>query len=356
MSTDFLVIGGGIAGLAAGAALSGLGRVTVLEAEDQLGYHTSGRSAALYEENYGAPSVIALNRASLPELRERGVLSPRGLLLVALTGQDADYAHDMDAMGLEPLTLDEMLAKVPVLRREALIGGGFRDGAYDIDTNALLQGFARDIRSHGGAVITRARVTAIRRVATGWVVKAGAEYEAPVLVNAAGSWADQVAVMAGIKPLGLQPYRRSMARVPVPDGFDAKGWPMMFGAGEEWYAKPDAGALIVSPSEEHPMEPHDAWPEDEVLAEGIARYEEAVDAPVTRLLAKWAGLRTFAPDRTLVLGPDPLDASFVWSAGQGGYGFQTAPGAARLVADLIGGRASELDAAEVAALRPDRLR
>jgi D-arginine dehydrogenase len=354
--SDFLVIGGGIAGLAAGAALSELGRVTVLEGEDQLGYHTSGRSAALYEENYGAPSVIALNRASLPVLRERGVLSPRGLLLVALKGQEAAYADDMAGMGLHDISPDEMMAKVPVLRRDQLIGGGFHDGAYDIDTDALLQGFARDIRARGGAVITRAKVSAIRRVPTGWVVSAGADYEVPVLVNAAGSWADQVAEMAGLPPIGLQPYRRSMARVPVPDGHDAKGWPMMFGAGEEWYAKPDAGALIVSPSEEHPMEPHDAWPEDEVLAEGIARYEEAVDAPVTRLLAKWAGLRTFARDRTLVLGPDPLDTSFVWSAGQGGYGFQTAPGAARLVADLVGGRASELSAGDVAALRPDRLR
>jgi glycine/D-amino acid oxidase-like deaminating enzyme len=147
-----------------------------------------------------------------------------------------------------------------------------------------------------------------------------------------------------------------MARIPAPGGLDCRGWPMMFGAGETWYAKPDAGALIVSPAEADPMDPHDAYPDDMILAEGLARYEAVVTTPVTRLLASWAGLRTFAPDRTLVLGPDPTDPGFVWSAGQGGYGFQTAPAASRLVADLVGGRAPGLDAAAVAALKPDRLR
>jgi glycine/D-amino acid oxidase-like deaminating enzyme len=147
-----------------------------------------------------------------------------------------------------------------------------------------------------------------------------------------------------------------MARIPAPGGHDVARWPMLFGTGESWYAKPDAGALIVSPAEEHPMEPHDAWPEDIVLAEGLARYEAHVTEPVTRLLASWAGLRTFAPDRVLVLGPDPDMPDFVWVAGQGGYGFQSSQGAAQLVADLVGGRPPELDAATVAALRPDRLR
>ena len=165
---------------------------------------------------------------------------------------------------------------------------------------------------------------------------------------------DQVAAMAGVRPLGFTPYRRSMARIPAPGGQDVGRWPMMFGPGEDWYAKPDAGALIVSPAEEDLMEPHDAWADDMVLAEGLARYEEMVTEPVTRLLASWAGLRTFAPDRVLVIGPDVGEPSFFWLAGQGGYGFQTCPAASRLAADLIAGRMPELDAGLVAQLDPAR--
>jgi glycine/D-amino acid oxidase-like deaminating enzyme len=145
-----------------------------------------------------------------------------------------------------------------------------------------------------------------------------------------------------------------MARIPAPGGHDVSRWPMMFGPGEDWYAKPDAGALIVSPAEEDLMEPHDAWADDMVLAEGLARYEEVVTEPVTRLISSWAGLRTFSPDRVLVIGRDPREPSFFWLAGQGGYGFQTCPAASRLAADLIGGRTPELDADLVAALSPAR--
>ena len=179
-------------------------------------------------------------------------------------------------------------------------------------------------------------------------------FTARQIVNAAGPWVDQVAAMAGIRPLGFTPFRRSMARIPAPGGHDVSRWPMMFGPGEDWYAKPDAGALIVSPAEEDLMEPHDAWADDMVLAEGLARYEEMVTEPVTRLISSWAGLRTFSPDRVLVIGRDPREPSFFWLAGQGGYGFQTCPAASRLAADLIGGRTPELDADLVAALSPAR--
>src|SRR5690606_30261562 len=197
----------------------------------------------------------------------------------------------------------------------------------------------------------------IERTATGWRVRwPGGEAEAPLLVNAAGAWVDNVARMAGVRPLGFQPNRRSMARIPAPGGLDVSSWPMIFGPGETWYAKPDAGALIVSPAEEDPAEPHDAWADDMVLAEGLARYEAMVTAPVTRPLASWAGLRTFAPDRVLVIGPDPDVPSFFWVAGQGGYGFQTSAAASALVGDLVAGRSPALDAATVAALSPARFR
>ena len=175
-----------------------------------------------------------------------------------------------------------------------------------------------------------------------------------MLINAAGAWADQIAVLAGLPPLGLTPMRRSMARIAAPGGHDVARWPMLMGAAESWYAKPDAGALIVSPAEEHPMQPQDAWADDMVLAEGLARYEEMVTAPVTRLIASWAGLRSFLPDRVPALGPDPVAPGFFWVAGQGGYGFQSAPAASALVADLVAGRAPALDPDIVRALDPAR--
>jgi glycine/D-amino acid oxidase-like deaminating enzyme len=360
MDHDFLVIGGGIAGTSAGARLSDLGRVLLLEAETALAYHASGRSAALYEANYGHHVTIALNLASREDhdTLDGGVLSPRGLMLLAGKGQEAQFAHDIVAMDMSPIDVDEAVARVPILNPDAVTGVAFDGDAWDIDTDRLVQVFARTIRENGGAVETGAKVTEVTRINGGWRVRAGSESRtARNLVNAAGAWADQVAVMAGIAPLGLRPMRRSVARIPAPGGHDVSGWPMLLGAGEGWYAKADAGALIVSPAEEDPVaEPHDAWPEDLVLAEGIARYQDFVTEEVTRVTSSWAGLRTFSPDRALVLGPDPSDATFVWVAGQGGYGFQTAPAASRLIADLVAGRPPVLDPATVAALSPARFR
>ncbi|GGL68389.1 NAD(P)/FAD-dependent oxidoreductase [Wenxinia marina] len=356
--SDFLVIGGGIAGISAGARLAELGRVTVLEREPALAYHASGRSAALFEANYGKPAVIALNHASREHHRTArgGVLSPRGLMLVGTPETEAAYREDVAAMKLDEISPQEATALFPILDTASVTAVAHSPDAWDIDTDKLVQDFARDIREAGGRIVTGAEVTAIRRTDAGWSVTAGEEHEAAVLIDAAGAWADVVASMAGIAPIGFTPLRRSMARIAAPEGLDPGGWPMVFGAGEAWYMKPDAGALIVSPADEDPAEPHDAWADDMVLAEGLARYEAHVTAPVTRMLANWAGLRTFAPDRQLVLGPDPSDPSFVWCAGQGGYGFQSSPAASRLLADLVGGRTPELDPATVVALSPSRFR
>lgn len=356
MTTDFLIIGGGIAGVSAAARLSHLGRVTLLEAEDHLAHHASGRSAALYEPNYGLPPVVTLSHASGDDLRAAGVLMPRGIMLLGAEGEDAVFASECRDFGLSEISPGEARAMVPILgpsvRRVAVA-----DHAWDIDTDLLIQGFVREARGNGAEILTRARVTAIAREGTLWHVRTAAgEHVARMLVNAAGAWVDEVARMAGVRPLGVTPLRRSMARIPAPEGRDPARWPMLMGAGETWYAKPDAGALIVSPAEEDPVDPHDAWADDMVLAEGLARYEEMVTAPVTRLLASWAGLRTFAPDRVLVIGPDPEVPSFFWVAGQGGYGFQTSTAASTLVADLVAGRTPLLDADTVAALSPSRFR
>lgn len=355
--TDFLILGGGIAGISAAARLSHLGKVTVLEAEAHLAHHASGRSAALYEPNYGLKPVVGLSLASGDYFHSQpNILSPRGLMILARADEKAQLHEEASDMALDPISVDEARAIVPIIN-DTIAHAAYGNHAWDIDTDLLIQNFAREARGNGAEIVTNARATAIAKTTSGWAVTtASGIYEGRVLVNAAGAWVDQVAAMAGVQPLGFQPYRRSMARIPAPGGHDLSGWPMMFGVGELWYAKPDAGALIVSPAEEDPAEAHDAWADDMVLAEGLARYEEFVTEPVTRLISNWAGLRTFAPDRVLVIGPDTKDSSFFWLAGQGGYGFQSSPAASQLAADLIGGKPSALDQDLIASLSPARFK
>lgn len=356
MDADFLIIGGGIAGISAAARLSELGSVLLLETEAAFAHHASGRSAALYEPHYGAPAVVGLSMASGPDFRALpNVLSPRGLMLVAKADAREAFDHDLKKMAFDPISVAEARAIVPILNPDVVAFAGHATHAEDIDTDLLLQGFLREARGRGAQALTGAKVTGIEKLTDGWrVTSTAGTFAGRLLINAAGAWVDEIAKMAGVKPLGFTPNRRSMARIPAPGGHDVSKWPMMFGPGEDWYAKPDAGALIVSPAEEHPMDPHDAWADDMVLAEGLARYEEMMTEPVTRLISNWAGLRTFAPDRVLVIGRDLRDPSFFWLAGQGGYGFQTCPAASRLAADLIGGRAPEIDADLVAQLSPAR--
>lgn len=358
MDADFLIIGGGIAGVSASARLAPFGRVVLVEAETALAHHASGRSAALYEPRYGLPPVVGLSMASGEYFRAQpGVLSPRGLLVLGKADQAEEFAAEAKDLGVEGISVDEARAMVPILNPQTVAYAAWAEHAWDIDTDLLLQGFARVAKGHGAEYRFGAKVTAIAKIDGGWRVTAGGvQITGRLLINAAGAWVDEVAKLAGVKPIGFQPNRRSMARIPAPGGHDVSKWPMIFGCGETWYAKPDAGALIVSPAEEHPMEPHDAWADDMVLAEGLARYEEMVTEPVTRLITSWAGLRTFSPDRSLVIGRDPDEASFVWVAGQGGYGFQSSPAASQLVADLVMGHAPQIDEGLVAQLSPARFR
>lgn len=349
--TDIIVIGGGIAGVSVAARLAPCASVTLLEGESALGYHASGRSAALFEENYGAPSVKALNRASAAY--HQPYLSDRGFLLLARAGEDAGFEADMGALCCPEITVAEARAHVPILA-PCITRAAYHAGAKDIDTDRMIQDFAKAVRAHGGQVITGAQVTAI--AGTGpWTVRCGdATYTADLLINAAGAWVDDIAKMAGVRPIGIEPRRRSMARLPAPGGQDVSRWPIFFGVGESWYAKPDAGKLLVSPADEDLVPPQDAWADDMVLAEGLDRYAQHVTMPVTRVETTWAGLRSFAPDRTLVLGRDPACPDFIWCAGQGGYGFQTAPAASQLLADLVLGRPPEIDAETVQTLSPAR--
>lgn len=352
---DFLIIGGGIAGVSAAARLSELGSVTLLEGEDGLAYHTSGRSAAMFEQNYGKPSTIDLNKASRGFHEDAGILSPRGLMLVGNADTAGKFAADQKQMQLDMISISEAKGMVPILNETTVDRAAYHNSAWDMDTDKLIQTFVRMARRNGATVSTKLHVKSVAKTDNGWSVQAGDQvFEASNLVNAAGAWVDEIATMAGINPLGFTPLRRSMARIPAPGGHDVSNWPMMFGPGEEWYAKADAGALIVSPAEEDPTTPHDAFADDMVLAEGLARYEANVTEPVTRLLSSWAGLRTFSRDRTLVLGPDVGEPSFIWCAGQGGYGMQSSPAASQLLADLVSGTASELPTDTIAALSPKR--
>ncbi|CUH54039.1 NAD(P)/FAD-dependent oxidoreductase [Shimia marina] len=354
---DFLIIGGGIAGLSAAARLAPLGKTLVLERETALGYHASGRSAAMFEPNYGLPSTIALSRASAAffATTDGGFLSPRGVMFLAKSEDRDAFSAACDNFEAIPLPLDEAHQRVPIINRTVAAYAALHQEASDIDTDRFLQWCARTCRAHGGDVLTNQDVTEITRISSGWQVQTPtAIYETKLLLNAGGAWADHIATRAGIAPLGITPMRRSMARIPAPGGYDLHDWPMLLDVHEHWYAKPDAGSLIISPAEEDPMAPFDAWPDDMVLAEGIARYQKFVTEEVTHLEASWAGLRSFTPDRNLALGPDRQDPTFVWVAGQGGYGFQSAPAAAQLIADLISGQPSELDAATRQALDPRR--
>lgn len=359
MKTDILIIGGGIAGLSAAATLSPHANVILLETEDALGYHASGRSAAMFLKDYGNDVVRALNYASAEhhKVTDGGMLSKRGMMLVARPDQYDDFKAEHAAFGMQEISMEEAFNHVPILNAKTCAFAAYRPDAYDLDADRLLQTFTADARRAEASIRTKSCVTKIAKIDGAWHVTAGDQtYITPLLINAAGAWVDEIAALAGVNRMGFQPYRRSMARVPAPGGHDVGSWPFIDGVNESWYAKPDAGKWIISPSDEDPVEPHDAWADDMVLAEGLARYEEMVTEPVTRLETSWAGLRTFAPDRALVIGRDTVDPSFFWLAGQGGYGFQTAPAASRLTADLLLGRTPELDAKTVAALSPARFK
>jgi len=356
---DVLVIGGGMAGASVAAELAVDRKVTLLEAEDRPGHHSTGRSAAIFVQNYGNAAIRQLSKASRPLLEsppfdpEGGsMLSPRGILMLANRDEEADLEELLrSADGLEELTIEEALARVPILRAEGFVRAAFEADAMDIDVDRLHQSYLRAVGKGGSGIVCNARVTALKRAESAWAVETtNGAFAAPVVVNASGAWADTVAGLAGLAPLGLKPLRRSAAILPAPEGSPVDDWPLFGDVEETWYAKPTGGKLMVSPADETPVEPHDAWPEDIDLAHGIDRFAQATRYEVTRVERTWAGLRTFAPDRTHVIGFDPAAEGFFWLAGQGGYGIQTAPAAAQLGASLIRGAALSPGLAEASFL------
>jgi D-arginine dehydrogenase len=342
-SADIIVIGAGIAGASVAAELSGQRRVILLEAEDQPGYHSTGRSAAIWVPEYGPPVIRALTKASADFFKsppagfaENPLLTPRGEMMIALQGQEELMASEHAAApSLRPVTADEVIARVPLIKKDMIIGGLVDDIAQDIDVDALLQGRLKAFKKRGGQLVCGAPVEAISRNNVWQVATKSATYSAPVIINAAGAWGDEIARLAGVEPVGLVPKRRSACLVPPPEGIDVSTWPLTFGAGETFYFKPSGGQLLVSPADETPVEPHDVWAEDLTIAEGVELFQQVMDMEVTRLTHTWAGLRTFAPDGDPVVGFAPHAEGFFWLVGQGGYGIQTSPALSQVAAALV---------------------
>jgi D-arginine dehydrogenase len=350
--TEVLIVGAGIAGASLASFLSATHRTTIIEAESQPGHHSTGRSAAMFMESYGTENIRALTRASrafyaVPPagFSATPLIAPRGALYVGAPDQrallDATEAELAPLTpGLQRLDAAATRALVPVLREGQVDGGLLDPHAADIDVHALHQGFLRRARANGAALVCDARVETIEHRDGRWHLRAGARaWRAPVVVNAAGAWADELAALAGPPRIGLQPKRRAAFLFTPPTGLDTTRWPCVCGVGENWYFKPDAGALLGSPANADPVPPHDVRPEELDIATGIARIEAMTTLTIRRPTHTWAGLRSFVPDGDLVAGFDPIAPGFFWLAAQGGYGIQTAPAMGELCAAAIRGEA-----------------
>ena len=356
-SADILIIGGGIAGLSAASALAAHAKVVVLEAEEAVGYHSSGRSATMLHYALGDPLVRALTLASRTffEQPEGFTDVPLGHRHPVLVHARDDELADLEQLhaaiapfaDLERVGEEDILELCPSIRTGdggAVAGIVDREGIR-LDPHALLQGHARLLRRHGGEIVTSARVQSISRVNGGWRVETegGQPFSASVLVNAAGAWADAIAQLAGLGQIGLAPLKRTIITFDGPVSVDVSGWPFAKTVGDELYFAPESGRLFASPMDEVPTEPCDAQPDEYEVALAAHRVEERTTLKVERIHSRWAGLRTFAPDRHPVAGFDPRAAGFFWLAGQGGFGLQTSPVMARIAESLIAGTAWPID-------------
>ncbi|HTV95872.1 MAG TPA: FAD-binding oxidoreductase [Steroidobacteraceae bacterium] len=371
--TDILVVGGGIAGAAAACELAAFASVTLLERESHCGYHSTGRSAASFTESYGALTVRRLAIASRPFLEDppegfcaHPLLAPRGTLTIARADQLEQLERELEtARALVPtvvaIDLAEALERVPILRREYVAGAFIEPHAMELDVNGLHQGFLRAAKARGARLMVNAGVEAIERAGERWrVATRVGTFRAPLIVNAAGAWADAVAQLAGLSPLGVVPKRRTAFNIPAPPGMEIRRWPMVNDIAEQFYFKPDAGQLFVSPADATPSPPMDAYPEDVDVARGVERLERATTLQVERVTRSWAGLRSFAADALPVVGPDGGAEGFFWLAGQGGFGIKTSPALSRACACLIRERRLPQDLLRLgitaADLSPERLR
>jgi D-arginine dehydrogenase len=347
-SFDSLVIGGGIAGATAAYHLSFDRRVALIEAEEAAGYHTSGRSAALWVANGGPEYERTLARETFPFLRtppegfaEAPVLRERPVAF-AVPEEQLGVLRDIlvTRSNIREIPVEELRRLIPALRPGYAAAAALETENYDIDVDVLLQGYLRGARSRGAEIAFRRRSQRIRREGGVWKVDttSGATLRAPVLVNAAGAWGDEVAAQAGLRPLGLSPRRRT-AVVIDPAPYEVADWPRLYDARRSWYCKPEARTrLMVSPADATPTHAHDVQPEELDIARAVARMQEVLDIPVRRVERSWAGLRTFTPDGAFAFGEAAEGQGFFWFVGQGGDGILTSAAAGRLLAGLVAGR------------------
>lgn len=371
-NVDCIVIGAGIAGASVAASLAGGASVAVLETEPHAGYHSTGRSAALYSALYGNATIRALTRASLgyfltpsQGMVKEALLRERHTLFLVGTGQldlVASFTADADVRErTTTLSVDEVLARVPLLQREQVAGALLDVTSADIDVDLLHQGFLRSARAAGAELHLGSGLQGLEREGSNWLAHTAAgSFRAGVVINAAGAWADDVAALAGVAPVPLQPLRRTAVLIDLPEGVDATLWPAVVAIDESQYFKPDAGLLLISAADETPSPPCDAQPEELDVAIAVDRFETLTGKPVSRVRHRWAGLRVFSPDRSPVVGFEASAPGFFWCAGQGGYGIQTSPALGRAAAALALGRALPQDLADmgvtVEQLSPQRFR
>lgn len=346
-SYDFIVIGAGMAGTSTSFFLADFGSVLLLERETQPGYHSTGRSAALYSEAYGNAIIRALTTASKSFFRkpptgftDNDILTPRGTLFI---GRE-DQLKSLDVLqkeasflvnSIQRLTGKEACKLIPSLRIDYVAGAVFEPEAMDIDVNSLHQGFLKGTRTKGGTILNNAEVKNIQKRQDLWQVSCGAEtFQSPKIINAAGAWCDVVAALAGAKKINLVPKRRSGFLFEPPINTDINTWPVCVDIDEKFYFKPESGKLMGSPADETPIGPCDVQPEELDIAIAVDRIQKASNFSITQIKHRWAGLRSFVSDKTPVVGPDPELEGFFWCAGQGGYGIQTAPTMGQITAAL----------------------
>ena len=332
---DIAVIGGGIAGISVAARLSKHAKIGLWEQEDFLAHHSSSRSAAVFISDYGNSDVCELNLITFSELQSKfpNILKQRGLMSLEKKGETGKFNKQAKSLGLSPISVIEAKEKASIIDLKSVKQAAWRDDVFDIDTDLLIQALRKECLSNGVQIFTNSAINKIERNNKKWILNSKIQSE--ILINASGAWADGIAQLANLKPKNIQPFKRSMARVEVDTSDNLSSLPVLFGSDDTWYAKPDAGSMIVSPADVSPCQPHDAWADEEDIAMGIYNFEMMVETKVRKLTSNWAGLRSFSPDQSLVIGPDADDSNFFWLAGQGGYGFQTCLAASQIAEDLL---------------------
>jgi len=342
---DVVVIGGGIAGASISAYLAEFASVRLLEMEDQLGYHSTGRSAAVFAEAYGNSMVQALTRASRDffytppaGFSSTALVRPRTVLMTAQTGQRESLDAFLDRIPpdvIEAISREEASRLCPILRTDNLIGTLLYRSPADIEVHELHQGYLRMFKARGGVVSAPSKVAGIERTQSLWHVATAREtIRTRIVVNAAGAWAGEIGRLAGAQDIGLQPLKRTVCLLDPPPGLQSDSWPMLVDIEDQFYLKPDAGMLLLSPSDETPTAPCDAQADELDIAIAVDRAERITTLQIRRITHRWAGIRSFVQDRSPVIGYDTRQPGFFWLAALGGYGIQTAPALSRLAASM----------------------